>query len=409
VNRARSSSLPTLLSLLLVASLTACSGFQAIDPDAGPEGGVDANSGRVDGPGIDAAGLDLAIEAGSGGCPGAPSSTTIGEATGIFAAAETALAIEATTGVMHLVYTMPGASDQRLLYRRRDATGAWSSPERLTEPGEAPDYPLLAVEPGGVVHLVYSLQKPTTDVIHERLSGGSWSRRVIPQAQRGGGDLALDAGGELHLLTTGGEIRYQRFDASWQPSVLLEDKVPSRSHRVGLALSNSRAHAVYCDDSGALKLRRESTGGAFEAARLLASGLDVDSCGAHIAIDRAGVTHVVYAVTDTFSQGTLRYLRGDASLTFEAAQELGTLKPHALEYGGYHALAADKQLWVIGVAPDRKLRLFSRPLGGSWAPALDLSWLGDRGIAAALDGDGALRISHWDSAGQRPRVTTVCP
>ena len=273
---------------LLLAALPACD----LRPlTAGLDAGARSDGPRVDGPAADLPDFGAWPDASWGVCPGPPSSRHPDPTPG---GRGTAIAVDPKTGAIHVgLHTGEPAYDAR--HGLGGKGGAWAS-ETIHTPGRVGEQISLVLTPDGAAHAVFNDLDNTTLLHGVRGGAGGWTVKPIAGTRHGANDLAVDAGGQLHLVAPGTKsytLIYRRHSgAAWQPEVLISTKVPSVIRKPAVAVDSAGTIHVVHGTSDDVLHHLSSTGGSFGTPVVLASG--VEDVGAAMVLDAGGRAHVLY-------------------------------------------------------------------------------------------------------------------
>jgi len=114
-----------------------------------------------------------------------------------------------TDNTLHVAWDQHDNSDWRVAYANRLASGVWSTPMLVTEPGKSGWGPDLVVDSAGVVHLVWDETLTPVVLYRRRSSDGVWSEPSI--VSRMGDDPRIVNYGPDAVFVT-----YTQLDGDWR-------------------------------------------------------------------------------------------------------------------------------------------------------------------------------------------------
>lgn len=316
---------------------------------------------------------------------------------------------------------LDGAGDATAVWHRADddtdlvvaasrpAGGAWSPPVGLSTAGERAANPRLAVNAAGDAVAVWEWASGASTLVQaaSRPAGGTWGAPVHLTAagQSAAPQVALDAAGNAVAAWSrenGSAIRVRSRTAGgvWQPAVdISAGGTGAGSPRVALG-ADGETIAAWTVVDGATRVLVAATkppGGVWQApARISPPGVRVVS--AEVALDAAGGATAVWQTSAGGSAFPIHAAHRPAGGSWEAPAQLtgagwSTVSAPRLAVNA----AGDAVAGWGGVGFGRNVaQAATRPAGGSWQPAADLSSTGRAAYEAAVAIDpGGAATAAW--------------
>ena len=222
-------------------------------------------------------------------------------------------------GAAHATWSGQTIDRPNIYYARREANSSWSVPTNVSNsPSYAANWPLIAVDSSGVVHVVWFQYLPSNSVYYaRRANDGSWSSpQLISQADLGSGPagLAVDGAGNVHVAWKNHQYAYyawRRAGGAWSDPQQVSDNVVNRIDRMIL------------DETGVLHLTwTEGSNGNFRivyarrvpdsdwSSPVTAAKAERELPGSvQTAVGRNGVVHIVWLDRESGSNWGLHYTR----------------------------------------------------------------------------------------------------
>ncbi len=117
-------------------------------------------------------------------------------------------------GVVHAVWADRGAGRQRIRHARYQPASGWSAPETVAEPGASVEAPTAAIDPAGVLHVVWVDGRHAAHTLYTRsmTSGGVWGSELLltdPAVDSGDPCLVATVDRALHLVWQDARVSLQ--------------------------------------------------------------------------------------------------------------------------------------------------------------------------------------------------------
>jgi uncharacterized repeat protein (TIGR01451 family) len=238
------------------------------------------------------------------------------------------LAVFEADGVetLHMVFLSKdgGADKLNIYYSSKTGAGAWSTPVEISSDlfgNDAEEYPSVAVDAEGVVHVVYGHKKGTDNrinIYYVTNDGGSWSAPERISSDAFGKDaftpeIAMDAAGNayvvyVHKSSTDAKTNtyfVTNTGGSWSTPVRISSDAFNQDLGLNPAIAIDglgKAHVAYTHKNGASDAKVNiyyvtNTSGSWSTpARISSDAFNQDAlANPSIAVDKNDKPHVVYA------------------------------------------------------------------------------------------------------------------
>jgi len=306
------------------------------------------------------------------------------------------------SGALHVVWKGGSGELNTVYYARRSSDGTWSAAQDISASTGDVFLPKLAVEPGGVVHVVWlDHSADTYDVYYaRRAADGSWSAPLLVSDRPGPAfdqEMALDEGGAVHVTWNEWQagMMYSRRDpdGTWSPDLVISSHWAAGSPQIGVD-TLGWVHITWVDNTDVYYARRD-VDGTWSQPRLISAGPYGTWSGAHQAVADDGTVHVAWWNNDLYDSDVY-YVQGKADGSWTPFQKVHASDgmsmnptPIAGAYGSVH-VCWDEATSQSGTPFD--LYCSRLQSDGSWASPANLSnssgssWFRD----LAVDGGGTL-------------------
>jgi len=316
------------------------------------------------------------------------------------------------SGALHVVWRGGSGELNTVYYARRSSDGTWSAAQDISASAGDVFLPKLAVEPGGVAHVVWlDHSADTYDVYYaRRAADGSWSAPLLVSDGPGpsfDNDMALDEGGAVHVTWNeyqAGTMYSRRDpDGSWSEDTVISSHMASSSGPQIDVDGLGRVHVTWLENIDVYYARRDVYG-AWSLPRLISAGPYGSWLDPRLAVADDGTVHVVWWNIEMYDNDVY-YIQGRADGSWTPFQKVHasdgmSMNPTAIAgaYGSVH-VCWDEATSQSGTPFD--LYCSRLQSDGSWASPANLSnssgssWFRD----LAMDSGGTLH-AIWEEGSE---------